>query len=885
MKASQIRKAFLEYFRSKAHRVVPSSPLVPQDDPTLLFTNAGMVQFKKVFLGEEKRDYTRAVSCQKCMRVGGKHNDLENVGYTARHHTFFEMLGNFSFGDYFKEEAIHYAWEFLTRVMGLPRDRLWVTVFEEDEDAERIWTEKIGLPGERVVRMGEADNFWSMADTGPCGPCSEVLIDQGPQTGCRRPTCNPACECDRYLELWNLVFMEYNRHPDGTLEPLPDPSIDTGMGLERITAVLQGKTSNYDTDLFIPVIKEIEKLASCTYHDDAEKDVSIRAIADHARATAFLIAEGIFPSNEGRGYVLRRIIRRAVRHGNFLGLREPFLHRVVPAVVELMGDVYPELKGAESVIEQITRTEEERFLETLERGLAILTEETQRLRKEGSRVLSGPVAFKLYDTYGFPLDLTEDILKKEGMRVDTEGFNREMALQRERSATASSVASLRFSSSTTDTKTYRELADGGVKTTFVGYHEDVTSSKVLAILKDGMAVESADAGETVEVITEETPFYGESGGQVGDTGVIVGKELSMVVVDTRRPLPELITHICTIKEGTLRKGMWVELAPNIERRASIARNHTATHILHSVLRRLLGEHVKQAGSLVAPDRLRFDFTHFTALNPEEIARIEEEVNRIIRENLEVTVEMMPLDEALKKGALALFGEKYESMVRVVSVGDVSVELCGGTHVKRSSDVGLFKITRESSVASGIRRIEALTGEMAFRELNNAYRTLSQTALLLNVKPEEVAERVKKLVEEKKALETALKRAEHEEKKDLAGTLLKNVKTVDDVKVVSGVVEDVDADELRRISDVIRQRLKSCVVVLGTRKNGKATLIASVTKDLAERIPATSLIKELAPLIDGRGGGKPTMAQAGGKGADKVLSAVEKTTEFVKQLLG
>ncbi len=879
MRADEIRDGFLEYFRSKGHRVVPSSSLVPQSDPTLLFTNAGMVQFKRTFLGEEKRDYTRATSCQKCMRVGGKHNDLENVGYTARHHTFFEMLGNFSFGDYFKEEAIQYAWEFLTRVAGLPPERLWATVFEEDQEAERIWIEKIGLPPERVVRMGEADNFWSMADTGPCGPCSEVLIDQGEEAGCGRPTCTAGCDCDRYLELWNLVFMEYNRQPDGSLENLPNPSIDTGMGLERITAALQGKKSNYDTDLFIPIIEEIEGLASVDYHKDHHKDVSIRAIADHARATAFLVAEGIFPSNEGRGYVLRRIVRRAIRHGSLLGLKDPFLHKVVPSVIRLMGGTYPELERSESIIKQITLTEEERFLETLERGLSILTEEVERLKKEGLKVLPGSVAFKLYDTYGFPLDLTEDILKNEGIGVDTDGFHREMTEQKERARRAWKGEAVGE-----EELTYRELLEEGVETKFVGYHEDVTSSRVVAILKGGMAVDMAEAGDTVELVTEETPFYGESGGQVGDTGVIVGKDLSVTVLDTKRPVPEIITHICTIKEGTLKKGMWVELAPNIERRESIARNHTATHILHSVLRRLLGEHVKQAGSLVAPDRLRFDFTHFSPLTREDIERIEEEVNRIIRKNLEVTVELTTLDRAIEKGAIAFFGEKYESMVRVVSVNNVSKELCGGTHVKRSSDIGLFKITRESSVASGIRRIEALTGEMAFRELNDAHRLLAEIASTLNTRPEDIAERIKRLLEEKRELEAELKKAAHREKKDLASTLLDNAKTVGDIKVVTGVLEDAEVEELRRLSDVIRQRLKSCVVVLGTSSADKATLIASVTEDLAERVPATGLMKELAPIIDGRGGGRPTMAQAGGRGVDRVSTAIEKTLECVKKML-
>ncbi len=879
MRADEIRNAFLEYFRSKGHRVVPSSSLVPQSDPTLLFTNAGMVQFKGVFLGEEKRDYTRAVSCQKCMRVGGKHNDLENVGYTARHHTFFEMLGNFSFGDYFKEETIQYAWEFLTRVAGLPPERLWATVFEEDHEAERLWIDRIGLPPERVVRMGEADNFWSMADTGPCGPCSEVLMDQGEEAGCGRPTCTAGCDCDRYLELWNLVFMEYNRQPDGSLEPLPNPSIDTGMGLERIAAALQGKKSNYDTDLFIPIIEEIEGLTSVDYGKDHQKDISIRAMADHARATAFLIAEGIFPSNEGRGYVLRRIIRRTVRHGSLLGLKGPFLHRVVPSVIDLMGSTYPELERSESIIKQITLTEEERFLETLERGLSILTEEVERLKKEGAKVLPGPVAFKLYDTYGFPLDLTEDILKNEGIGVDTEGFNREMAEQKERARRAWKGEALGE-----EERTYRELVEEGVETKFVGYHEEVTSSRVVAILKGGMAVDMAEAGDSVELITEETPFYGESGGQVGDTGVIVGKDLSVTVLDTKRPVPEIITHICTVKEGTLKKGMWVELAPNIERRESIARNHTATHVLHSVLRRLLGEHVKQAGSLVAPDRLRFDFTHFSPLSREDIERIEEEVNRIIRKNLEVTVELTTLDKAMEKGALAFFGERYESMVRVVSVNNVSKELCGGTHVRRSSDMGLFKIIKEGSVGSGIRRIEALTGEMAFRELYNAHRLIEELASILNTRPEETAERIKRLLEEKRELEAELKRAAHREKKDIASTLLDNVKTVEDIRVVTGVLEEAEVEELRRLTDVIRQRLESCVVVLGTSSNDKATLVASVTEDLAEKVPATGLIKELAPIIGGRGGGRPTMAQAGGKATDKVKSAVERTTEFVRKML-
>ncbi len=690
LKGKEIRQLFLDYFARKGHTIVPSSSLVPADDPTLLFTNAGMVQFKKVFLGQEERPYKRAASCQKCVRAGGKHNDLENVGYTARHHTFFEMLGNFSFGDYFKEEAIAYAWEFLTKELELPVERLYVTVYKDDDEAFALWQKIAGLPAERIVRLGEADNFWAMGDTGPCGPCSEIIFDQGPEVGCGRPDCRVGCDCDRYLELWNLVFMQYERDEEGRLSPLPRPCIDTGMGLERITATLQGVKTNFDSDLFAGLMAKISALTGLHYGQDQKNDVAFRVIADHSRAAAFLIADGVLPSNEGRGYVLRRIIRRAVRFGRSLGLERPFLYETAHVVVEEMGETYPELIRAAQTIEKILVLEEEKFRETLERGLALLEEELKKLAQKGERVIPGEFIFKLYDTYGFPYDIVRDVALERGFSLDMAGFEREMAKQRERSRKAWRGELAKAP------KVFLSLLEKGLGKEFVGYETTEAEAEVLALARGQEEVQALSSGEEGEAVFSKTPFYGEAGGQVGDTGLVLAPGGQAEVVDTYR-LGELFVHKLKVKEGVLRKGDPVKLSVFSSRRAAIARHHTATHLLHAALRRLLGDHVHQAGSLVAPDRLRFDFTHFEPLTMEEIFALEDLINARIRDNLPVEVKLMSYKEAVDQGAMALFGEKYGEKVRVIRIGNFSMELCGGTHVHRTGDIGYFKIIAESSV--------------------------------------------------------------------------------------------------------------------------------------------------------------------------------------------
>ncbi|MEE9614733.1 MAG: alanine--tRNA ligase, partial [Thermodesulfobacteriota bacterium] len=886
MKTSDIRKKFLDYFERNGHTLVPSSGLVPKGDPTLLFTNAGMVRFKGVLLGEEKCDYVRAASCQKCMRAGGKHSDLENVGRTARHHTFFEMLGNFSFGDYFKEGAIEFAWEFLTREMGLPEEKLYATVFTEDDEAAELWKKKTGLPKERIVRLGEEDNFWSMGDTGPCGPCSEILIDQGEELGCGKPTCRPGCDCDRYLEIWNLVFMQYDRDAAGKLTPLPSPSIDTGMGLERLAAVMQGVKSNYETDLFIPIIELIEKLTAVKYeYGRSPTDVSIRAVADHSRATAFLITDGILPSNEGRGYVLRRIIRRAARHIRLLKPGEPLLYRINEKVVELMSGTYPELKNARELIMKATRAEEERFLETLDKGLAILEEEVGGLKKKGETVVPGPALFKLYDTYGFPMDLTADIVEKEGFTVDEEGFNTAMEEQRQKarkawkgSAEPGGSAEPRGSGEPggeVGAETiYSELSAAGVASSFVGYQMEAASSRVTCIIKDGKRVESASAGEKVGIITEETPFYGESGGQAGDTGAIVASGLLIKVTDTKRPAEDLVTHHSVVEEGTVSIGDEIELVPDMDRRNSIRRNHTATHILHAALRESFGEHVRQAGSLVTPAGLRFDFNHFSAITDEEIRTIEQKANIVVRANIEVETEVLPYEQALQKGALAFFGDKYADTVRMVSIPGMSAELCGGTHVKRTGEIGLIKVRSESSVASGTRRIEALTGEAALQAVSETEELLGLCAAALKVGKSELPDRIRKLLERQKELEKEATKLKGRKKAESATELIGRARTVDGVKVLAVRVESGGAKELRETADALRAKLGSGIVVLGSSQDGKALLLAAVTKDLTARFSAGEIVKRLAPVVGGKGGGRADMAQAGGKSPEKIDEAVE-----------
>lgn len=879
MKSGEIRKRFLEYFQRNGHTIVPSSGLVPKGDPTLLFTNAGMVQFKGVFLDEESRDYKRATTCQKCMRAGGKHNDLENVGRTARHHTFFEMLGNFSFGDYFKEGAIEFAWEFLTKEMKLPKDRLWVTVFETDDEAAQIWQKKAGVSADRIVRLGAKDNFWSMGDTGPCGPCSEILIDQGADVGCGRPECAVGCDCDRFLEIWNLVFMQYNRSADGTLAPLPKPSIDTGMGLERLSAVMQGKKTNYDSDLFQPLIHYIEELTAVGYGTNADNDVSIRAIADHARAITFLMTDGVLPSNEGRGYVLRRILRRAARHGRFLGLKEPFLYKVNEKVIEVMGGAYHEITRAKDLISRATKGEEERFFETLERGLSLLDEEIRILKEKKTTVIPGDVAFKLYDTFGFPIDLTADIIRKENFSIDEEGFNRYMDEQKKKARAA--WKGMEGKASTQEL--YKNLSAAGLKSEFLGYHMEAVSSKVLCIIKDGESVDTAFNGDTIEIITEETPFYAESGGQIGDTGAIVGKGFNIEVTDTKKPVNNLIVHYGKVVEGSVSVDDTAELVFDIDKRNATRRNHTATHILHALLRKTAGEHVRQAGSLVAPKGLRFDFNHFEPLNEDTLKEIETEANKIILRNIEVKTDVLSYKEAIERGALAFFGEKYGETVRMVQVEGVSAELCGGTHTGRTGDIGLIKITSEGSVASGVRRIEAVTGESALELISENERALKESAQLLKVPKADVPDKLKKLMEAQKELEREIERLKGKDKAGAADKLLSSVRKIKDVSVLAAKVDINDAKELREMADALRVKLGSGVVFLAAQQDTKALLLAAVTRDLTNKYSAGEIIKKLAPVVGGKGGGKEDMAQAGGTNPEKIGEAIELAYKTVEEI--
>jgi alanyl-tRNA synthetase len=852
--SEQIRSTFLSFFSQRGHQVVKSSPLVPHDDPTLLFTNAGMVQFKKVFLGQEKRPYTRAVSCQKCLRAGGKHNDLENVGRTLRHHTFFEMLGNFSFGDYFKREAIQMAWELLTEVFGLPKSRLYVSVHQKDYEAALLWKEIASLSEDRIIPLGDEHNFWSMGDTGPCGPCSEIIYDQGEQMGCGRPDCGPSCDCDRFLELWNLVFMQYERTPEGELRPLPRPSIDTGMGLERISAVLQGVKGNFDTDLFQGIIERIEELALSKYGEDPQKDLSIRVIADHARAVAFLIADGILPSNEGRGYVLRRILRRAVRHGYLLGIRRPFLVSVIEKVREKMSPIYPELEQGAPLIKEVVRREEERFFETLERGLLLLYEEIEELKAKGKRVLPGEVAFRLYDTYGFPLDLTEEIAREEGFEIDRENFDLLMEEQRQRGR-ASWKGELQG--------VFLDL--GNLRTEFVGYETLSAKARVLAIIKGDKLIEEALPNEQVEVILDKTPFYPEGGGQVGDEGVLEGEGVFAEVKGALRK-GDLLIHQVSLKEGILKRGqeVWAKVDP--QKRQGSCRNHTATHLLHAALREILGEHARQAGSLVEPKRLRFDFTHFAPLDEETLEKIEENVNRRIMENHPVLIEILDLEEALRRGAIALFEEKYGEKVRLVEIPSISKELCGGTHVKMTGEIGLFKIVNETGIGSGIRRIEALTGEEALNYVKELEADFKDLLGLLNlegrpsskVTRELLKKRIQELLNLKKDLEAEIKaltkRLAEGKREDV------EVKEIGGFKLAFSKFEGLDAQALREIGDQIKSKIGSGVVVLASEKDGRKTLLIMVTRDLQKVLPANQLLERVLKTIGGKGGGKEGFAQ-------------------------
>ena len=873
MTGNEIRTQFLNYFEKHHHRIVRSSSLVPQDDPTLLFINAGMVQFKRVFLGEDKRDYVRATTSQKCVRAGGKHNDLENVGYTARHHTFFEMLGNFSFGDYFKEGAIEFAWDLLTNGYGLPEDKLYGSIYLDDDEAYELWRKNIGLPEERVMRFGEEDNFWSMGDTGPCGPCSEILIDRGEQYGCGKPDCTVGCECDRYLEIWNLVFMQFNRDASGKMTPLPKPSIDTGMGLERIVSLIQDVPTNYDTDLIQPIIQETEKLAEKRFGESGPTDVAMKVIADHSRAAAFLIGDGIMPSNEGRGYVLRRIMRRAIRYGRNIGLNRPFLHKTARVVFDIMQPAYPELAEASAFITNVIENEEVRFLETLDTGLKLLNDTLSEIKAKGATQVPGDIIFKLYDTYGFPVDIVQDVVRDENMSLDMEGFDSAMEEQRARSRSVTTFTSI--------SEAYKNLSAKGFKPEFRGYQMLTSESKVLLIVADGSEISEATAGQTIELVTEETPFYAEAGGQVGDAGKITHKNFEMEVVDTIKDPTGLIIHKGHIISGNVKKGKKVTLHVDGVKREATALNHTATHILHAVLREVLGEHVKQAGSLVAPDRLRFDFTHFSPVDPETLAEIETRVNRRIRENVATHTEEMEAEAAFKSGATALFEEKYGDHVRVVSLSDFSKEFCGGTHTAKTGDIGLFKIVSESSIASGVRRIEALTGEGALQYVQKTSRLLEDAAHLVKDKPDAVTSKVAKILSDLKTLEKEVERLKAKIASDSTEVGGDAIKSVNNTKVLIQKVSVNNPAALRDLADRLKEKLKSGIVVLGSANGPKAFLIVVVTKDLTDRFHAGNVIKQIASTVGGSGGGRPDMAQAGGTKPEKLDAALEKAYKVIE----
>jgi alanyl-tRNA synthetase len=885
MKASEIRKIFLQFFEQRGHTVVKSSSVIPHDDPTLLFTNAGMVQFKRTFLGEQKRSYSRATTSQKCMRAGGKHNDLENVGRTARHHTFFEMLGNFSFGDYFKENAIEFAWEFLTKEMGLPKDKLYATIHEgdrgmklaADEEARKYWVRY--LPQDRILAFPTKDNFWAMGDTGPCGPCSEIIIDQGPGIGCGRPDCRPGCDCDRYLELWNLVFMQFNRSRDGALEPLPRPSIDTGMGLERVAAVTQKVPSNYDTDLFAPMMAEIEHLTGYRYGTSADKDVSVKVIADHSRAAAFLIGDGALPSNEGRGYVLRRVIRRALRHGRFLGVHKPFLSEVAVSVMESMQDAYPELLENRSFITRVIQNEEERFNETLDNGLRLLQTEIKRLTDEGAKTIPGSLIFKLYDTYGFPIDIVTDMSRELGFQVDETGFNDLMEKQRRQSR-----AAWKGSGEREIPEVYRQIALKGLSTTFLGYETTEADSEIIAMVSDGEEVGSAFEETTIELMTAETPFYGAAGGQVGDAGVITGPIGKFVVSDTVKLPGNLIVHMGRVESGSFHDGDKVHLAVDARLREDTAIHHTATHILHAVLRKVLGDHVKQAGSLVAPDRLRFDFTHFAAVSPEELLSIERLANDEIRRNQKLDVRVMGLDEALKTGAMALFEEKYGERVRLVEIPGFSRELCGGTHTHSTGEIGVFVILQETGIAAGVRRIEALAGRHAFEYISGQRQILNRTAASLKVAPSEVAERIEKMLAQQRQMEKEMEALKASAAGRRSADLFDETAEIDGVRVLITQIEADNPKVLREINDKFREKFARGVAVLGAVSEGKVFLLAGVTQEMTARLHAGNLIKEIVKEVGGAGGGRPDMAQAGGNRPEKLRDALNLAEELIRRKL-
>ena len=860
--SAELRNKFLNYFEGHGHSIVPSSPLVPGNDPTLLFTNAGMVQFKDVFLGTDKRSYSKATTSQRCVRAGGKHNDLENVGYTARHHTFFEMLGNFSFGDYFKEQAIFYAWDFLTEVIGLPVDKLWVTVYSEDDEAADIWLNKIGIDPAKLTRISTSDNFWSMGDTGPCGPCSEIFYDHGPEIEGGPPGTSEE-DGDRYIEIWNLVFMQYNRDEQGTLNPLPKPSVDTGMGLERLAAILQDVHNNYDIDLFQTLIKSAGQL---TGMNDLENK-SLRVIADHIRSCAFLVVDGVLPSNEGKGYVLRRIIRRAARHGHQLGCKTPFFHKLVATLDQLMGEAYPELTQCRDRVVKVLQKEEERFAETLELGMGILEQSISEL---SSNTISGPVIFKLYDTFGFPVDLTADVARERGLEIDLAGFEAEMEAQKTRARASSQfgVVSKKFN------------LDGYIATKFLGYDHNSTAAKVIAILQNDTLINTLDNDDQSIVVLDQTPFYAESGGQVGDTGALTIGDSLFEVSDTQKQ-SGVYLHVGQLRGGRISVGDSIQAEIDVEYRQAVRLNHSSTHLMHEALRKILGEHVQQKGSLVDAEKLRFDFSHYQPLTKDEITEIETWVNDQIRLNVPTSSQLMNMDEAKQTGAMALFGEKYGDIVRVLSIGSDSVELCGGTHVQRTGDIGLFKMTLETGTASGVRRIEAVTGHDAVQRFINSESKIDSAAQALKSNRDDLVDRIQQLQASLRLQEKELAALKSKMASQAGGDLVSQALAVKGIKVLTAVIEDADLKTLRDTVDQLKNKLVAAVVVLASSQDGKVNIIAGVTQSETSLIRAGDIAKFVAEQCGGKGGGRPDMAQAGGTQPENLEKALTSVAPWIE----
>ncbi len=873
--SSQIRDCFLKFFERNGHKNVPSSSLIPFNDPTLLFTNAGMNQFKDVFLGNERRPYKRAASSQKCMRVSGKHNDFKDVGHSTRHHTFFEMLGNFSFGDYFKTDATRFAWDLVTREMGLDAGRLWITVYQDDDEAWEIWHKHVGVPAEKIMRLGEKDNFWAMGDTGPCGPCSELHYDFGSSPLPNHGDCDLTCGCGRWVEIWNLVFMQFNRDATGNMVPLPSPSIDTGMGFERITTILQGKASNYDTDLFRPLLDEVSEIADAEYGSDVSNDVSMRIIADHARAATFVIADGQYPGNDKRGYVLRKIMRRAMVHGKKLKIDQPFIYRIAGTVIELMKQGYPELTAARETVARVIKQEEEAFADTLGQGLRDFYDRAKRLKSTGARVMPGDVVFYLYDTRGLPIEIIEELAQENDLVVDEAGFTTALEEQRERSRQDYHSGKIRE-------QVARNIFEG--KTSFVGYeYKNAIKTTIRAILVDGEPADTLASGQAGELVLDPTPFYAQAGGQIGDTGTISRGESRAEVTDTIYR-GTTITHIVSMEKGALLVGDEVDAAVDLEKRQQTMKNHSATHLLHAALRSVLGPHVKQAGSLVAPDRLRFDFTHFAPLSAAEIEKIEHQVNEQIWGNQPVRTNLMDLDSAMKSGAMALFGEKYREKVRVVEIPGFSKELCGGTHVPATGAIGTFKIVGEGGISAGVRRIEALTGPAALTRFRSDENLLDFIQSEFKVTRSEIPAMLEKLQGQGRELQKQVGGLKVQNARSAIGEILTRARSIEGVRVLAHLVPEMDRAGMRSLADELRHKLGSGIVVLGTPQDGKVALVVMVTEDLCRRIPAGKIIKEIAPLVGGTGGGKAELAEAGGKDSSKLADAIERSYSIIEVML-